>query len=521
MTISSTDVLIIGAGPTGLSLALWLTKLGVACRIVDKASAPGQTSRALAVQSRTLEFHRQIGIVDEVIAAGVKVEQLSVRTPRKVAAALKLSAFGEGISRYAYAFVLPQDQHERILNHRLEEAGVRVDRGVELASFEETVDGVIATLRKGDTTETVLAHYLCGCDGAHSAVRHGLGLDFPGGVYAQSFYVADVQGTGDVTPNGMDACLGSYGFALVLPVKQTGSLRLIGVVPKAHEGEENITFESIRDTIERDTGVTISAVNWFSTYRVHHRVAEKFRVGRVFIAGDAGHIHSPAGGQGMNTGIGDAVNLAWKLAAVIQARADAKLLDSYEPERIAFARLLIQSTDRAFSLVSGRSALAGFWRRNIMPRVAHFIMSNKSGARMFFKLISQTRINYRDSALSHGVVNEVRGGDRLPYVGDETSDNFAPLSSLDWQVHVYGETAAAFRMALSPTGIPVHTFAWTLAAKDAGLARDAAYLVRPDGHIAMAGSQDAGPFARFLYDLAVKPRRGRPAPARREMALAS
>lgn len=514
---STTDVLIIGAGPTGLTLALWLARLGVACRIVDKAAGPGETSRALGVQARTLEFHRQLGIADEVVEAGVKLEQISIRAPRKIAAAPKLAKIGEGMSRFPFAFALPQDVHERILLKHLTKAGVTVERRTELVGFVQDADGVTATLQRAGASETVRAKYLAGCDGAHSVVRHGLGIGFPGGTYNQSFYVADVQGEGEHTKNGMDVCIGGYGFGIVMPVRQTGSLRLIGVVPKAHEKDETITFESIRGAVEHDTGITVKAVNWFSTYRVHHRVADKFRVGRAFIAGDAGHIHSPAGGQGMNTGIGDAVNLAWKLAAVVQGRAQATLLDTYESERIAFARLLIKSTDRAFKVISGRSTFAGIWRQYMMPRIAGLIANSTAGGRAFFRLISQIRINYRGMGLSEGRVGNVRGGDRLPWAPSGTSDNFAPLSSLDWQIHVYGEATAAFRLGVAPTGLAVHSFASTKSTERAGLTCGAAYLVRPDGYVALATrTQDAAAFVRYVTALGVKPRT-----ARRVFALAS
>jgi 2-polyprenyl-6-methoxyphenol hydroxylase-like FAD-dependent oxidoreductase len=504
---TDTQVLIAGAGPTGLTLALWLRRLGVAFRIIDKDSGPGETSRALAVQARTLEFHRQIGIVDDVLAAGVKIEQIAVRTPAGVAARLQLSAFGAGLSRYPFAFALPQDVHERLLIAHLERAGVQVERNTELVAFSESASGVTATLRRDGATEAVAATYLCGCDGAHSTVRHALKLGFPGGAYAQVFYVADVTGTGQVATHGMDVNLGAYGFGIVMPVRQTGSVRLIGIVPKAHEADATIRFEDIRASVERDTGITVQSVNWFSTYHVHHRVADTFRVGRAFIAGDAGHIHSPAGGQGMNTGMGDAVNLAWKLAAVLQGRAAAKLLDSYAPERIAFAQLLIRSTDQAFRIVTSPSPIVGFLRRYVMPRVMALALRTPKGAHTLFRLVSQIRVNYRDGPISAGAAGEVRGGDRLPYVADGTSDNYAPLGALDWQVHVYGRADAALRTALRPSGIPLHEFAWTPAAEQAGLTQRAIYLIRPDGYIALAApDQHPEPLVRYLDDLAIRAR---------------
>lgn len=506
MTARNTQVLIVGAGPTGLTLGLWLTRLGVAVRIIDKSAGPGETSRALAVQARTLEFHRQIGIVDEVLDAGVKIERLTVHTPFGVAARLPLATFGFGKTAYPFAFALPQDIHERILLKCLERTGVEVERHTELVTFQDGANGIIAKLRKGGVTEFVRADYLAGADGAHSAVRHALNIDFPGGSYDQSFYVADVDGTGEVTQNGMDTTVATYGFSIVMPVRQSGSLRLIGVVPREHEAKKDITFETIRAEVERDTRVRVNAVNWFSTYRVHHRVADKFRVGRAFIVGDAGHIHSPAGGQGMNTGMGDAVNLAWKLAAVLQGRAHEKLLDSYEPERIAFARLLIDGTDQAFKMATSRSKLTGLFRQHLMPKLLRLLLSTGVGTRAFFGMISQTRIEYRDSAISVGEAGKIKAGDRLPYVEGSDGDNFEPLASLDWQVHVHGRTDRPFQAELARKGIPLHLFDWSADAKRVGYARDAVYLVRPDGHVAAATGPDGIRVLNYIADLGIKPR---------------
>jgi 2-polyprenyl-6-methoxyphenol hydroxylase-like FAD-dependent oxidoreductase len=507
-----TEVLIVGAGPTGLTLGLWLKHLDVSFRIIDKDQGPGETSRALAVQSRTLEFHRQIGIVDEVLAAGLKIEQLEIRTPAGVAAVLKFGDFGAGLSKYDFAFALPQDIHERILLSNLEKLGVSVERNTELVAFSEVADGVSATLRKSGADETVGAAYLVGCDGAHSTVRHGLRLGFPGGVYAQAFYVTDVTGTGAIPTRGMDVVLGAYGFAIIMPVRQTGSVRLIGIIPKSQEAAAStIKFEDIRGTIERDTRIKIDSVNWFSTYHVHHRVADMFRIGRIFIAGDAGHIHSPAGGQGMNTGMGDAVNLAWKLAAVLQGRAMSKILDSYEAERIAFARLLIETTDRAFRLVTSTSPMAGFFRRHIMPRVMALMLKTRRGGAKLFTMVSQIGIRYRKSPISEGAVGDVRGGDRLPYLAGATADNFAPLDSLDWQIHVYGDVNPAFRDGLARTGIPILGFAGSNQAESVGLKRGSAYLVRPDGYIALAAAiEDAPAFRRYIETWGIRPRLANP-----------
>jgi 2-polyprenyl-6-methoxyphenol hydroxylase-like FAD-dependent oxidoreductase len=500
----NTQVLIVGAGPTGLTLAFWLRRQGVAVRIIDKSDGPGETSRALAVQARTLEFHRQIGIVDDALAEGVKIDALGVRNAKGLAAIVKLGEFGKGLTRFPYAFALPQDVHERLLIKHLALEGVTVERRTELVRFSQDAGSIEATLRKEGAVETIRAAYLCGCDGAHSVVRHSLGIGFPGGVYDQKFYVADVIGDGDVTTGGMDVNLG-YGFGVVMPVRQSGSIRLIGVVPRRLEAQDNLKFDDIRADVERDTGVAVRSVNWFSTYRVHHRVAEKFRVGRAFLAGDAGHVHSPAGGQGMNTGIGDAVNLAWKIAAVLQGRASAAVLDTYEPERIAFAHLLIASTDKAFRVATSASPLVSFFRRYIMAHLVGAVTRTKKGGRMIFNTVSQTRIEYRKSALSDGRAGASRGGDRLPYLETAEGDNHAPLSSLDWQVHVYGKPCKALAAALNTRRIALHRFAWTPAAKRAGLTRNAIYLVRPDGHIAAIAKKPAA-ILDYLARFSIKAR---------------
>jgi hypothetical protein len=234
--------------------------------------------------------------------------------------------------------------------------------------------------------------------------------------------------------------------------------------------------------------MAVKRVNWFSTYRVHHRVAGHFHKGRAFLLGDAAHIHSPVGGQGMNTGIGDAVNLAWKLAAVLQGHGDASLLDSYEPERIAFARRLVATTDRAFTAVTSPGALARLIRLHVVPLLLAPIYRLTAARRLMFRTVSQTAVNYRESSLSEGRAGAVHGGDRLPWVKSELdgSDNFGALTSLAWQVHIYGEAKSEIRQVCDERGLPLHVFSWGPEAARTGLARDAVYLVRPDGYVALA-----------------------------------
>lgn len=491
--MADTQILIAGAGPTGLVLALWLRRLGAAVRIIDKAAEPGTTSRAVAVQARTLEYYRQIGLADRLVADGYRFDALNFWIRGKPAAHVPLGEIGKGVSPYSFMLIYPQDQHERLLIERLAALGVKVERPVELVDFAETADGIRARLRRGDgSEETCRAAYLAGCDGAHSKVREKLGTGFPGGTYARLFYVADVEARGPVMNGELNVALDTADFLGIFPLKGAGRARFIGTVrADAAARHEGLTWDDVSGGIIERTKVSVDRVNWFSTYHVHHRVAEHFRRGRAFLLGDAGHIHSPVGGQGMNTGIGDAVNLAWKLAAVVQGRAHAAILDSYEPERIAFARRLVATTDRIFTLVTAEGGLARFLRLQLVPRVVPPLLSTKAMRRFLFRTASQTGINYRESRLSLGRAGGVQGGDRLPWIVlDEPAsgyeDNHAPLAALDWQVHVYGEAEPALGDACRKRGLALHVFAWHDAMAEKGLERGAVYLLRPDGYVGLA-----------------------------------
>ncbi len=492
MPIRDTDVLIVGAGPTGLVLALWLARLGVRVRIVDKTAEPGTTSRALAVQARTLEFYNQIGLADAVVERGRKGTAVNLWVAGKQVAHAVFGDMGSGISPFPYALIFSQDEHERLLIDRLAETGVEVERRMDFLGFAEAADGLHARLKRPDgTEETFHAVFLAGCDGAHSAVRDALEIGFPGGQYAHLFYVADVEGSGRVMNGEIHVGLDTTDFLAVFPLKGDERARLVGTVrEEGEQRQENLSWNDVSKRVIDWMHIDPKRVNWFSTYRVHHRVADQFRKGRAFLLGDAAHIHSPVGGQGMNTGIGDAVNLAWKLAAVVQHRANGSLLDSYEPERIAFARRLVATTDRAFTGVTSRGAIARLVRLHIVPLLMPPLFALKTVRRFLFRTVSQTAVNYRGSSLSEGRAGVVHGGDRLPWVKTDLNsaggDNFRPLTSLDWQVHVYGDAAPEIQAVCDSRKLPLHVFPWRPEMGRAGLRRNAVYLVRPDGYVALA-----------------------------------
>lgn len=482
------QVLIVGAGPTGLALALFLVKNGVKPRIIDKNSGPGQASRAMVVQARTLEFYAQLRFADEVVSDGIKMSAAHIWKDGHEAGVIKLGDSGNGQSPYPFVLSYPQDDHERLLAGHLKAVGIAVEWGAELTEFHDDGEQVHATILSSGAEDHSTVRYLCGCDGARSTVRQSLGLGFPGGTYEQIFYVADVEAAGDAAVrDGFSFCLDTNTLSLVFPIRSTGMSRLIGIVPEELRGRDNVTFEDIRPSAEKIIHMQVNKVNWFSTYHVHHRVAEHFRVGSVFVAGDAGHIHSPAGGQGMNTGIGDAVNLAWKLAGVLGDRANQSVLDTYETERLGFAHSLVGTTDKLFQLAVGGGLGNKFFRDMLLPHVGPFLFGFSKIRAAAFERISQTQIHYHDSALSDGAAGDIHGGDRLPWVPvDQDADNFSPLKSADWQIHVYGEATDQLRGTALDAEIALHQFDFSDRARDAGLERDALYLVRPDGYVALA-----------------------------------
>ena len=500
---TSAASLIVGAGPTGLSLALQLATRGIDVRIIDRASGPGETSRAMGVQARTLEFYRQLGMADEIEALGTPMDLIRIRNGKRNVALIDFSEMGKGLSPFPHMLGFPQDEHERFLIGKLDRLGVSIEWQTSLENFTQDDIGIEAIIGSPAGTSTYRSPYIFGCDGSHSQVRESAGIGFPGGTYAQLFWLADVQATGKPI-NEMFGHIDQEAMVMMMTVRTSGTQRLVGFVPERLSGKSDIGFDDLRPMVERMLGVSISSVGWFSTYRVHHRVVDHFRANRAFLLGDAGHVHSPAGGQGMNTGIGDAVNLGWKIAQVLQSRADPALLDTYEAERIPFARKLVATTDRSFQMVVDQGVQGMLLRQWIIPRIAPIATRFAAVKRKLFRAMSQIDINYRNSALSAGSASRVYGGDRLPWVVEQGRHNFDALRSMDWQVHIYGAAQDELRDVCGRSNLDLQLFDWGATAARAGLKRDAAYLIRPDGYVACAiANQDATTLRAFIdrFDL--------------------
>ena len=513
-----TDVLVVGGGPTGLMLANQLARRGIRATIVDRHSGPAQQTRAMAVHARSLEIYSKLGIAGRALDLGKRGNGANMWAGGKLRARIPIGDMGKSLSPFPFVLMLGQDDNERIMGERLREAGLAVQWSTELVSFEQSPDRVTATLKNPDgTTRTITAAYVAGCDGGRSTVRVRSGIGFPGAPYEHVFFVADTEATGSMVPEELNVYLLRDGFHLFFPMRGTDRWRVIGILPEALREKHDLTFEETVPALQKEAGARLSfkRCSWFSTYRIDHRCAERFRERRCFLLGDAAHVHSPMGGQGMNTGLQDAYNLAWKLALVISGKADAALLDTYEAERLPVAQRLLATTDRAFTLVVADSWVARLLRTQIVARIAAFAMGFERVRRLAFLTISQIGIAYRGSPLSRTLAGlpqaAPRAGDRFPWLrlkwsaGGPVEDLFGKLDDTRWNLLVFGQPAPREGAAETGDWLRIHTIpddphnAAELAR--ARIPAASFYLLRPDGHVGLAGIRlDKDAVARYLSE---------------------
>ncbi|KAF3903768.1 hypothetical protein ABW20_dc0104830 [Dactylellina cionopaga] len=500
---SHKPVLIAGAGPTGLMAALWLSRLGTPFRIVDKHPFAADTSRATIVHARTLEYYRMLGLSERAVSEGRIIKYLSIFNNLSQVVHRPFGEIGAGKSNFPFVLGYPQDLNERLMIDELDSLGVNIEREVEVISLEQSENSVTVALKnKQGVEEKFEASYVLGCDGGHSTVREYTNIKNAPGTYAQRFFVADVEGEVSVGLEDVNICVNADDFCLLFGMPN-GRIRLAGWAPE--EGvAETFTFSDVEESVKRNTGATINKVHWFSTYKVHHGVAGSFRDRRVFICGDAAHVHSPVGGQGMNTGLGDATNIAWKIAAVLAGKVSPDVLDTYQTERRPFAERLVNTTDKVFSVATNKGILGRMLRTVVLGNIAPLLFYFGTVDSMMFETVSQVRIEYRASAMSNNnYAGYLYAGDRLPWLKfDDGTDNFQPLSALNWQIHVYGEESNKVRDWARERNISFHNFAFNEDAKLKGIPKDSIILVRPDGYIGqLAGGSADGQLAelqRFL-----------------------
>lgn len=419
ITQQHTSVLIVGAGPSGLMMAAQLLRYGVQPIIIDSKQGPTKHSKALAVQARTLEIYRQMGVIDTIIKGGKRADGVVFNQDGKETAALSLNNVGDGQTPFPFVHLYQQSKNERLLLDYLTVNCCPVYWNTTLVSLEQNVEAVSVRLQTGDDIRTITCNWLIGADGPHSLVRKQLQISFNGDTYQHQFYLADVK-IGNEFGDKVNLFLSKKGFAAVFPMPEKQAYRIVGKLPDGIDKKEDLTIEETLPYLNEITGksIIIEKNNWFTTYRLHHRMADKFREGRCFLIGDAAHIHSPVGGQGMNTGLQDAYNLAWKLAGVVNKQHEDAILDSYAAERMPVAKDLLNTTDRAFNLILSRNWFVGLFKKWILPTVLKNIWSKPALRAEFFKRVSQIGISYRESKinlhLSHN--SPIKAGDRLPYL---------------------------------------------------------------------------------------------------------
>lgn len=436
------EVIIVGAGPSGLTAALQLAKHGIPFRIFDKKKTFSENSRAVGIQARSLELFEQMGLVEDVLAKGRKAFGLDLHTENRV---LQLNLFKAGREETAYPFVflLEQNETEKIFARHLNESGQEIEWASEITALDVRDGGVSVQVRAKDREETVRARWLIAADGAGSFIRESLDVPFVGGTYQQNFAVADVKALeGRLEQDHVNLNFNRFGFVLLLPLAAKGVYRLVTNFPPGFEHKEP-EFADVQRHVGRifPGGLRIAEPEWYSNFRIQSRSVRRFRHGPVLFVGDAAHIHSPVGAQGMNTGIQDACNLAWKLALVAKGALPEQALETYHQERFPVAQRLLSTTDRIFQLVTRQNILTTTLRVHVFPRLLRLLVGLPSVRQWAFRIVSQLGIRYDKGMLlrddGDGFPKSApQPGQRMPYVFfRRNGESISSYSLFDYRKH--------------------------------------------------------------------------------------
>jgi 2-polyprenyl-6-methoxyphenol hydroxylase-like FAD-dependent oxidoreductase len=496
---SECQVLVVGSGPTGLVLACELLARGIATRVIDKGDGLVLQSRALAVHARALEVLDMMGLAERFLAEGQIVRRFHLYTGRRTLIRLDLTRNG---SRFGCMLDLPQYRTESLLRERLGELGGRVEQGVELHDLAQGPDGVTATVRDAaGCTSTITADYLVGCDGAHSRVRHALGVDYPGHPYLQDWLLADVYLDWDRPDDEFHAFFRREGLPLICMPMRQHYWRVIIPYAGDRDGRVPTLTEVQQHVAERaPQPVTISDPAWLATFRCQRRSTSTYRRGRVLLAGDAVHVHSPAGGQGMNTGIIDAHNLGWKLALVATSHAPDRLLDSYAAERGPVAADVLALTHALVRLGTLTRPLSRACRDTLVP----FAGKLAPIQRPIVRRLGQLHVTYAASPLTQPAPGRgLRPGQRVPDFDVATADGPTRLYQLLRKgrhvIYTPADTLPELQQRLRywhahiDTVTPLTSTSW----RAPGLAGRVC-LIRPDGYLATCAAA-AQPDALLTY----------------------
>lgn len=494
-----TDVIIIGAGPTGLMAANQLSRFGIDYIILDSKDGPTHESRAIAVSARSLEIYQQLGIIDEVVKNGKKIKSFNVFSGGKPQITVNFNNIGKGLSDFYYLLAYEQSKNETLLYDHIKTSGQDVMWNTAFVKYVEHDDKVIVEAQQDDNTITIEGKYIIACDGARSPVRHQLDFKFDGGTYENKFIVADTTISWDQDYNKLILCPGRKNFAAFLPLYGNRNYRIIGTLPKGFHDREQISFEDIEQTIKQtvEFDLNFEKVNWFSVYKLHHRCVDKFNSKRVYLAGDSAHIHSPAGGQGMNTGLQDAYNLCWKIAMVLKGSAKETLLDTYNEERLPFAQWLVHSTDRMFGVMTSANIFLHWLRKYGFFQIMKQMIKLEYTRKKMFKTLSQLWYSYQGKSLSQNASQQKLAfncGDRLPYL-DYTPQGksfYEQFTDPGWHLlHISDTPLSEEQQALVNERFPFPTRLVenniTINWQQHGVHSELFLLIRPDNYVACIG----------------------------------
>jgi 2-polyprenyl-6-methoxyphenol hydroxylase-like FAD-dependent oxidoreductase len=508
--MTTTEVLIIGAGPTGLVLACQLLRWGIRFRIIDKQKDRAHESRAFAIQAKSMEIFQNLGLSAEFLKAAHSGIDFAFFINGKKQTEIKFEDFSYQDSPFPSIYFLPQTETERILISHLEKQGVHIEREKELLFFLQNKRWLEATI-KDDVTEKIekiFCSYLVGCDGAHSTVRHTLNFSFEGAAYKQNFILADATIDWSFSRKKFLFFLAKQGIFVHIPL--TNNLSRVMLTKRlASVTKEKLATPSVAEIEAAASLITKTSVKllnpiWLSQFNLHHRGVQAYCQGRAFLAGDSAHIHSPVGGQGMNTGIQDATNLAWKLAIALKKGGATQLLNTYETERHRIGNILLKTTDRFFSFITSKNFFISTLRTILLPWFLANLFSKKNVTRHLFWFMSQLHIHYHESPFVYEITKGAdnifkkgpKAGYRAPDAPIDGSTLFALLQTKPFHLLLFHEDKINDTSTLEKLNtleakytdwIQIHHFisslTYTTLFQRYGVTSSAIYIIRPDGYI--------------------------------------
>lgn len=507
------EILIVGAGPSGLMMACQLSRWGISTKIIDQQSERANESRAFGIQAKSMEIFQNLGIVEQFLESAQVAREAYFFWRGKPKFRLNFKQFQFENTPFSFIYFLPQPEIEKILIHYLAQRGISVDRNIKLENFQDHSDYISACLKneKNGSIENSNYRYIIGCDGARSSVRHLLQIPFIGGDYQQDFLLADVKIKWPRPfEEGFRIFFDNQGFFLNAPLSKPYTRIITAKI--TDEAQETIpsNIDGIQKFIRQISHCDLDILEsiWMSRFHLHHRIVKNYQKGNAFLVGDAAHIHSPVGAQGMNTGLQDATNLAWKIALTIQNKRDDSLLKTYELERMFIGKKLTRTTDKIFWLLTSPNKLLGILRP-ILFAAASKVISIARVQRRLFWLVSQLGIHYNNNSFiyeksekaSKDFLAGPRAGFRAPDAPTENTSLFELFKLKPGNLLIFLTSAENSLMLKNKLAeLPSHHSKWLaihqflaspknkLLFKRYGVTQDSVYFIRPDGYIGFRNS---------------------------------